>query len=52
MTLISRKETASEYDKINNCAMIRPPPSFVTIEGQLPRVRTVINMQKFVVIVF
>ena len=23
--LISRKETASEYDKINNCAMIRPP---------------------------
>ena len=24
--LISRKETASEYDKINNCAMIRPPP--------------------------
>ena len=21
---ISRKETASEYDKINNCAMIRP----------------------------
>ena len=24
--LISRKETASEYDKINNCAMIRPFP--------------------------
>ena len=23
--LISRKETASEYDKINNFAMIRPP---------------------------
>ena len=24
----SRNETASEYDKINNCAMIRPPPLF------------------------
>jgi hypothetical protein len=24
--LISWKETASEYDKINNCAMIRPSP--------------------------
>jgi hypothetical protein len=44
--LISRKETASEYDKINNCAMIRPP-LFVTIEGQLPSVRTVINMLHF-----
>ena len=26
--LISRKETASEYDKINNCAMIRPPSPY------------------------
>ena len=41
------KETASEYDKINNCAMIRPPPPFVTIEGQLHSVRTVINMLHF-----
>ena len=46
MTLISRKETASEYDKINNCAIIRPSP-FVTIEGQLLSVRTVINMLHF-----
>ena len=46
LSLISRKETASEYDKINNCAMIRPSP-FVTIEGQLLSVRTVINMLHF-----
>ena len=26
LSLISRKETASEYDKINNCAMIRSLP--------------------------
>jgi hypothetical protein len=39
---ISRKETASEYDKINNFAMIRRP--FVTIEGQFLSVITVINM--------
>ena len=45
LPLISRKETASEYDKINNCAMIRPP--FVTIEGQLHSVRTVINKVAF-----
>ena len=43
--LISRKETASEYDKINNFAMIRPP--FVTIEGQFLSVITVINMLHF-----
>jgi hypothetical protein len=49
LPLISRKETASEYDKINNCAMIRPsPPLFVTIEGQLPSVRTVINILHFI----
>ena len=40
--LISRKETASEYDKINNFAMIRRP--FVTIEDQFLSVITVINM--------
>ena len=44
--LITLKETALEYDKINNCAMIRPTP-FVTIEDQLPSVRTVINMLHF-----
>jgi hypothetical protein len=43
----SRKETASEYDKINNCAMIRPPPSFRIIEGRLCSVRTVINILHF-----
>jgi hypothetical protein len=43
--LISRKETASEYDKINNFAMIRRP--FVTIEGQFLNVITVINMLHF-----
>jgi hypothetical protein len=44
--LISRKETASEYDKINNCPWYAPLP-FVTIEGQLLSVRTVINMLHF-----
>jgi lipoprotein signal peptidase len=44
-SLISRKETASEYDKINNFAMIRR--SFVTIEGQFLSVITVINMLHF-----
>ena len=43
--LISRKETASEYDKINNFAMIRR--SFVTIEGLFLSVITVINMLHF-----
>ena len=43
--LISQKETASEYDKINSFAMIRPP--FVTIEGQFLSVITVINMLHF-----
>ena len=43
--LISRKETASEYDKINNFAMIRRP--FVTIEGQFLSMITVINMLHF-----
>jgi hypothetical protein len=40
-----RPSVPSEYDKINNCAMIRPP--FVTIESQLLSVRTVINILHF-----
>jgi hypothetical protein len=42
--LISRKEMASEYDKINNFAMIRTPRPLVTIKGQFLSVITVINM--------